>query len=482
MKHNLSLADETFKAAFVSGEFFVDCVAIKLTRNGPGSPAGYSAPGALAVTPARGATTRLVVPRDASNPYDPLAFFKESQSLTLGQIVPDHNYFALEATDTAGNVWKHAVAQACVVEETPAATVLTVECALLRLETTLEKPEPGATAMVFMEELSFPDRPSIPPKSLKAAKRPAKASSKASVGMVSGLAVTFDHRRDRPGPRFYELFAENEDSVALDPGFDDRLLEGTRFVTATIATPVMRETILGQKRVVELARIRPSNKGDLIQPPLFVHGHEAEFHRLFERYFEYSRNNAQGEDYAPLSAKISGIFALEGVFVDTVALLLAVTVESILGDDHFSSLGKPEADMSVQVDMLIAQARSVVGVSPKLIERGISAIGSMKSTRAVDKLQALVAAGLIDDADRATWKKLRDSTAHGSFEIDPAQLQKLYDGVYRVSTLAYKLAFLQIGYEGKFSNRAVVGWPIHHFPPGPAAPPSASASPAAPGA
>lgn len=47
MKHNLSLADETFKAAFVSGEFFVDCVAIQLTRNGPGSPAGYLAPGAL---------------------------------------------------------------------------------------------------------------------------------------------------------------------------------------------------------------------------------------------------------------------------------------------------------------------------------------------------------------------------------------------------------------------------------------------------
>jgi hypothetical protein len=106
----------------------------------------------------------------------------------------------------------------------------------------------------------------------------------------------------------------------------------------------------------------------------------------------------------------------------------------------------------------------------------------MKSTRAVDKLQALVAAGLIDEADRAIWKKLRDSAAHGSFEIDPAQLQSLYDDVYRVSTLAYKLAFLQIGYEGKFSNRAVADWPIQHFPTRPAAPPSASVSPPSPGA
>lgn len=466
MRHNISLADEGFKRAFVSGEFFIDCVEIRLTRNGPGSPAGYSARGSLAVTPEHGAKARLVVPKGPSAPYDSLAIFRESSTLTLGKIVPGHHYFALEATDTAGNVWTHPSAQVQVVEETAASSVVTLKCEFLRCEWNLKKPELGVSAMIFMENLPFPDHRSIVATAgLKRAKRPGLVSRKASFGMVSGLAVTFDHRAERPGPKFWELFAESEDGASYESGFDDRLLEAVRFCTATIATPVMRETIVGQKRVMELARFRPSNRGDLIQPPLFAHGYEAQFHRLMERYFEYARKNAKGEKYAPLSAKISGIFALEGVFIDTVALLVAVTVESILGEGHFGSLGKPDSGIVDEVDKLIAHAKAAKGVAPNLIQRGVSAIGSMKSTRAVDKLQALVAAGIISETDRSTWKKLRDIAAHGSFEVDATQIQKLYDDVYRLSTLVYKLAFLQIGYSGKFSNRAVHDWPIQDFPP-----------------
>jgi hypothetical protein len=227
----------------------------------------------------------------------------------------------------------------------------------------------------------------------------------------------------------------------------------------------MRETSLSDKRVVELARFSSSNKGALIQPPLFVHGYEAAFHKLMECYFEYARQNAKGETFSPLSVKISGIFALDGVFLDTVALLVAVTVESILGEDHFGALGKPGADVLAQVDKLIAHTKAATDVDAKLIDRGVSAVGSMKSTRAVDKLHALAVFGTISANDRATWKRLRDIAAHGSFEVDPAKIQKLYDDVYRLSTLIYKLSFLLIGYAGKFSNRAAHGWPVDDFPP-----------------
>lgn len=477
MRHNISLADDSFKRAFVAGEFFIDCVEIALTRNGPGSPAGYVSRGSLAVTPAQGATARLVVPKDPTVPSEPFASFLEGSSLTLGQMVPDHHYFALKATDTAGNVWTHPSAQVVIVEESPVSSVLTVKCAFLRLETTLAKAEAGISAMVFMEDLPFPDRPSIFYGMFTRAKRPAQASRKASIGKVAGLAITFDHRAELPGPKYCELFVENEEMVALEAGFDDRMLEAARFCTATIATPVMRETILGDKRVVELARFRSSNKGDLIQPPLFAHGHEAEFHKLMERYFEYARHNAEDGKFSPLSVKISGIFALEGVFIDTVALLVAVTVESVLGEDVFAALGKPDASALAQVDKLISHTKTATGVDPKLIDRGVSAVGSMKATRAVDKLHALAVAGTISDDDRTTWKRLRDIAAHGSFEVDPAKIQKLYDDVYRLSTLVYKLSFLRIGYAGKFSNRAAHGWPVHDFPPRPATAPPAPAGP-----
>lgn len=111
---------------------------------------------------------------------------------------------------------------------------------------------------------------------------------------------------------------------------------------------------------------------------------------------------------------------------------------------------------------------------PRQAPRAFSAIGSLKSTRAVDKLHALVEAGMISDEDRGTWKKLRDIAAHGSFKVNPTEIQKLYDDVWRLNTLVYKLAFLRIGYSGKFSNRAVRDWPVQDFPPLAAAGPSVS--------
>ncbi len=462
MRHNISLADEAFKNAFVAGEFFIDCVDIKLTRNGPGSPGTYTARGSLEVSPMSGVKARLVLPRDRSIPYDPIAKFGEP-SFELGKIVPDHHYFALAATDMDGRVWIHPSAEVKVASENEASIVLTVESGYLRWESKLDKPEDGVAAMVFMEDVPFPDRASMAPSVFKRAKRPALASAKSSMGVVSGMAVTFDHRLQRPGRQFYELFIEAETCGPLPEEFEERVLEAARFCTAMIASPVMTETNRGGARVVELAKFRPSNRGGVILPPLAATGYEASFHALMERYYEYARANAKGGAFAPLSARISGLFALQGVFIDTVALLLAVAVESVLSEAHFATLGQPDTGTLAQIDKLLAHAKAVLAVHPKLIERGVSAIGRMKFTRAVDKLHALAVAGVISDKDRTTWKKLRDDAAHGSFKVNPARLQKLYDDVWRLNTVLYKLVFLEIGYAGKFSNRAAAGWPVQDF-------------------
>jgi hypothetical protein len=479
VRHNISLADEAFKNAFVAGEFVIDCVEIKLTRNGPGDPAAYTACGSLEVSPTNGAKARLVLPRDPSIPYDPLAKLHELSSYELGKIVPDHHYFALAATDMSGRVWSHPSAEVKVASENEASIVLTVESDYLRWESKLDKPEAGVAAMVFMEDMPFPDRASTAPTEFKQAKRPAMASAKASIGMVTGMVVTFDHRLERPGRQFFEMFIEAEDCGPLPEEFEERMLEAARFCAAMVTSPVMTETHRGETRVVELAKFRPSNRGGVVLPPLAATGYEASFHALMERYYEYASAKAKGGSFAPLSAKISGLFALQGVFIDTVALLLTVAVESVLNEDHFTALGQPDAGTLAQVDKLLAHTKAAVAVDPKLIDRGVSAIGGMKSTRAADKLHALAVAGLTSEEDRATWKKLRDNAAHGSFKVDPAKLQELYDDVWRLNTLLYKLVFLEIGYTGKFSNRAVAGWPVQGFSPLPAIAP-ASAAPSAP--
>jgi hypothetical protein len=87
----------------------------------------------------------------------------------------------------------------------------------------------------------------------------------------------------------------------------------------------------------------------------------------------------------------------------------------------------------------------------------------MKSSRVKDKLHALVSASVIDEKDRTSWNDIRNKAAHGSFEIDPAELQKHIDVVYRLTALVYKLVFLRIGYTGKFTDYGMRDWPLRDF-------------------
>ncbi len=170
-----------------------------------------------------------------------------------------------------------------------------------------------------------------------------------------------------------------------------------------------------------------------------------------------------GRDYAPLSAKVGGLFTLKGVNLDTVALIVSVAVEGVLGEEPFKELGKPSANMLDLFKQMIAHIKGAVTFEPGFIRRVTDVVGGMKSSRVKDKLHALVEASVIDEKDRKAWNDKRNKAAHGSFEIDPAELQDLIDVVYRLSALVYKLVFLRIDYQGKFTDYGVHDWPPREF-------------------
>jgi hypothetical protein len=115
-------------------------------------------------------------------------------------------------------------------------------------------------------------------------------------------------------------------------------------------------------------------------------------------------------------------------------------------------------DIKKLVDMV-----KLAPVDESLITRVLNAVGNMKSISAADKLHALIKVGALEEEDRKVWKKLRNTSAHGTFDIDPEEIQRLLDDVFRLTTLIYKLVFLRIGYCGKYSNRAARGWRVDLF-------------------
>lgn len=458
----LTLNKDEFKDAYVGGSLVIDCEEIRLTQNGSEIPRVYTSPGFLRVSPELGVEARLVCPRDPTDAYDPIKAFMQERDYTSGVMLPDNHYYRLEARDVAGNSWTHPAVE-LKKDERPDAVILTLSCDRIQTEELSEGTRPY-THLVFLDTLDFPTnivRTKTEERNGKLHRR--DVSTQDSQGVVAGFDVLYDERRSVPGERYSEFFARAPEGGPTPPLFQDRLLEAIRFCTATMASPVMSETVAENVKVIELAKSRPLNNG-LVHAPVSCSEHkiDGDFYKLFECYFNYACANADGKDFAPLSSKLGGLFTLKGVWLDTIVLLLGVAVEGVLSESFFKPIGKPKKGLLEDIKKLVDMVK-LAPVEEGLITRVVNAVGNMKSSSAADKLHALIEVGVLEEEDRKAWKRLRNASAHGTFEIDPEEMQRLFDDVFRLTTIIYKLVFLRIGYCGKYSNRAPRGWRIDQF-------------------
>lgn len=454
----ISLEDDDFKLAYIQGTLAIDCLEITLTQNATDKPRIYTAAGSIFASPENGAEARLVWKRDENHPYDQIAILNAMLRVKSGELIPTDHYFSLRAVDIAGNCWTHP-AVLLKRDEMQHAEILTVSCDSIQVEIASDAKR-TLVHYVFNDDLEMPMNVSLPSQDVIRGRKRLSIKSRVSAGVVDGMDVSYYQVSADKAGNSYEFAAVAQVGAEPPSDFHARLLEAIQFCVAKHAWPIMGEVIQGGKQIVTLAKSRPFNNG-LVSTPLPSYASE-EFYSLMECYYRYSCSAANGADAAPLSKKVGGLFTLKGVWIDTIALLLSVSVESILQDPVFKNLGKPDKGLRALINKLFDWVRQAP-VDEDLIGRATSAMGTMKSNRAVDKMFVLAKAGVIDDEEIKAWKALRNPTAHGSFELDPAKLQDLLDNVYKLVAMIYKLAFFRVGYVGKFSNYAARGWHEAHF-------------------
>lgn len=455
-KTGLDVGD--FKRDFIEGNLTIDCLEIKLTQNGSSVPRVYKASGSIHVSPEFGVKGRIVWKRDEAHPYDALSVLKANQNVTLGEILPDYHYFNLEAIDVNGNCWTNPMVHVRKEEWLPA-EILTFNCDHIEMHVLITANR-AVAHYVFAEELGIPlnmTSSTIVPGRIGQRSTIKKSGSSAQ---VAGFEFSYYPVAVDKHGKAHEIVGVGEPGVEHPQDFGARLLESVQFCTARFARPIMSEIIHMDHSVLTLAKSTPYNNG-LVLAPLPNHATQ-DFFQLMACYYVYACAEGKETDPAPLMRKIVGLFTLKGVWLDTIALLLSVSVESILNDPTYSKLGKPDKCALDRIEKLFEW----VGKAPvgeKLVQRATSAIGNMKSNRAVDKMFTLAKAGVIEDDELKAWKALRNPSAHGSFEPDPSKLQELLDNIYRLVAMIYKLAFFKIGYTGLYLNFAARGWRITKF-------------------
>lgn len=453
-----SLKDNEFKQAFLGGKLAIDCLEITLTQNSLDNPRRYKLAGSLFVNPDNGVESRLVWERDADHPYDQFAPLNAMQQIQSGDIFPEDHYFSLRAVDTAGREWTHP-AVFLKRMELEQAEILTISCEFIQVE--LDTPDKQTLAhFVFHEELG------IRMNSIHSSTEPLRnrqrhtTKSTAAKGVVDGFDVDYYPVDVDKSGSAHELSAVAKPESRPPRHFDVRLLEAIQFSVAKLAWPIMREVIQGGKQTITLSKSRPFNNGHVqAAVPDYAYG---DFYRLIERYYQYTCSATQGDAAPPLSVKIGGLFTLKGVWLDTIALLLGVSVESLLNDPAYKKLGAPDDEGRGKIQKLIDYV-TVAPLDTGLKKRAANMMGGMKSSSASDRLHVLAKAGVINEEDINAWKSIRHAAAHGGLDVDPSKLQSLLERVNRLVVMTYKLAFFRIGYQGMYTDYGTRGWPTAQF-------------------
>lgn len=451
------MSSEQFKRAFVDGVLTIDCKDIRLTQNSTDSPKEWRGSGSLMIDPRNGIEARFVS-MDVISPPPAALQLSLRRMVESGKIIPESHYYSLRAIDVSGNEWTNPsieVSTDCHIDS----TVIVLKCGWIR-SVTPAKDENDSVQMLFLDELPFPLNSLERSQTVREGRESTKISYTAAHGSAGGADFRYASFGD--SQPYYELFAKPTDGVQLPPNFEYRVIEAVRFLSATTMSFSVCESVHGGIRSIEISQVSSLNTGIFPSPLITRRDWTEDFYKLLDCYLRYAISKVSGEEFAYLSLKMGGLYQLKGVSLDDIALLISVAIESIV-QKQFPTLGNATAATLADLKTISSSLDGLTFKAANTLERAKSSLGSLKSSRAVDKLYELQRAGAIKEEEIAGWKKLRDSSAHGGLHVPSGEIQKLLDSVYKASVLLNKLVFISVGYSGKYIDYSTRGWPEANF-------------------
>jgi len=442
------------KEGFLAGKLILHCSTIELRQcDQAKNPKTYSGSGAIALSPVEGFygsfVSQVIVPIFAQ--------LLEDQKLTSGVIIPDSYYYSLEATSYDGTVWRNPKV-AVNVKGGDKGTKVEFHLDYLETSRSLPVTRNAYATFVFLELLPF---------HLTAATHTTEKGPKGEQikfhrdhGVHQSRRMQTIYRERKDGIVHSELTAEF--TGAVPEGFQTRLVEAARFVTAVSASWVMLEYQRDGLVHLELTPHTPS-QNHLVNAPLSTRYLGPDFYRMFEAYYVHACGKTTGDDFSQLSTAIGPLFSLKGLNFSEICLVVGVAIEALLNEE-FEEFAAVEPKLLDEVELAFKLIDSMHDVREGTRKRLTGSMGGIKKARPKDKLLKLQELGLVTNSELKDWEKLRNKSAHGSLRIDPQQWQQLLRQVFTVATLAYKLAFLRIGYFGPYTDYGSYGWRTAWFP------------------
>ncbi|KQW51203.1 MULTISPECIES: hypothetical protein [unclassified Roseateles] len=458
---------------YLEDKLRIPCVRIRLTQLAVEKPTVYEAPGTLELGKSFGVKGDLRAPKPGSSIKDAFAQLSMTENYELGQLVRDDQYFELEAMTSEGVHW---TCPRVTVRERPGQD----ECAVLfeasYVENISQAEEPAyAARLTYIEKLRMPENHRVDEVGRNGSRFIGRDGSK---GRLANLELNYVRRfRDETVERG-ELTVHAVGGAIPPRHFDVRVEEAMMFCSALLAQPICTEVAHATLRSILFTKHRPVH-ASLVAPPIQDRFAEQDFYKLATAYYEHACKDGDVERMSQLTRKIGSLFDMSGASMAAIALSLAVAVEALAQTGQLAGRFRATPEHLAVVESIkttvlklpeLDDLTKQFGEANKLPDKRplperLDAVLSLLSAggRTIDALRLLKDVGAVTGEEIKAWSDLRNPTAHGSWEPKDDRMQIHFDDLYKLLTLAYRLMFVHIGYDGKFEARNVKGWPVAEF-------------------
>lgn len=447
-----------FVQAFADNTLIIDCPKIMLTQRCAKAPRIISGRGMISLLASPSFQLRMYTDIEM---VDPLAELVKMSNWVPGEIIPDDEFFDLEAIDVSGVTWQ-AKNIFVKLNGHNHGIVATSNFDLLTSKASgLSATSLANLSMWFFETLDVPftryARTEVTSGERKLGTSISPKFSFFEVGSFS-FEITSTERE-----RGTTILRASSKTAKFPVGIESRIQEALRYVTfSPVSWCIVDKQNDGDREVI----ITPKQKmtKGLFEEPLCSNQPDCgdDYWRLFSAYLRHVMTFEDEMRYHTLSAQLLQLITAETKQMHLIGLLVSVAVEGILNCE-FDGWANPPKDFLDSIQRAIKLIGRLKCTNLSLATRIKGALSPMKSARALDKLKELQEKGVVTKEMISDWQKLRNMTTHASIHDNEKDIQELWNKCNTVYTLLNVLVFTAIGYTGKYQDFSSRGWPIKEF-------------------
>ena len=377
-----------------------------------------------------------------------------------GQLIPEEDFFQLEALEFGGRVWnatrifpswrggfqERGIVYGVIdrfVYSSPLPSDPTRDYVGMRLKGLLDFPCNSGTEI-----------------SVEVAGRQIHSSSSLNAAFINNDEYEFEiyHEDNHTVVNYRAALGSTDQNTPL------RMQESLQFILGAPIAILVTKTYANGNEETRLTSPFMSKGSCRMPPPIGFRkiDESGSVWTLFQQYFAYVRTCAE-DGWHPISKQVGSALESSAASIDAEVLSLAVATEG-LAEQCFPNYGAVSGETVEDIDAAMAAISQIETLAEHLRPRIEGALNAMRQARNSDRIREYLRQVGLPNRLYRSWSRLRNTSAHGG-GTGGRNIAELLQLRAEVVFLFYSMILSTIGFSGRRTDYSTPGWPSRNWPP-----------------